>query len=108
MAYKNGKAYMSKRDDELRNAVKERNLNSILWVLLEDSLEDMEAGKEPRYGLDMLKQALQHLTSMQNKGGVKPVTETSSALSDFLKLGKKDKKSSKEKVEKELDVEDEE
>ena len=112
MTYKNGKAYLTKRDNELREAVKERNLNSILWVLLEDSLADMEAGVEPRYGLDMLKQSLQHLTSMQNKGGgSKPITETSQALSDFLKLGKKEKKekkSSKEKVEEEIENEEEE
>jgi len=86
MAYKNGKTGLNKRDQQIRDALSAKDIQSLLWIFLEDSVEDIEAGKEPRYGLDMFKNTLGHVAQLQAKGIAKPATDTSKALNDFLKL----------------------
>jgi hypothetical protein len=86
MAYKNGKTGLNKRDQQIRDALAAKDIGSLLWIFLEDSVEDIEAGKEPRYGLDMFKNTLGHVANLQAKGISKPATDTSKALDAFLKL----------------------
>jgi len=86
MAYKNGKTQLNKRDQQIRDALAAKDIGSLLWIFLEDSVEDIEAGKEPRYGLDMFKNTLGHVANLQAKGISKPATDTSKALDAFLKL----------------------
>jgi hypothetical protein len=92
MAYKNGKTALNKRDVQVRDALAQKDIASLLWIFLEDSVNDIESGKEPRYGLDMFKNTLTQVAQLQAKGIAKPQTDTSKALQDFLNLGKKNKK----------------
>lgn len=92
MAYKNGKTALNKRDIQIRDALAQKDIASLLWIFLEDSVNDIESGKEPRYGLDMFKNTLTQVAQLQAKGVAKPQTDTSKALQDFLNLGKKNKK----------------
>jgi hypothetical protein len=92
MAYKNGKTALNKRDVQIRDALAAKDIASLLWIFLEDSVNDIEQGKEPRYGLDMFKNTLTQVAQLQAKGFAKPQTDTSKALQDFLNLGKKNKK----------------
>jgi|688.fasta_scaffold357636_3 hypothetical protein len=92
MAYKNGKTALNKRDIQIRDALAAKDIASLLWIFLEDSVNDIESGKEPRYGLDMFKNTLTQVAQLQAKGVAKPQTDTSKALQDFLNLGKKNKK----------------
>jgi hypothetical protein len=92
MAYKNGKTALNKRDVQVRDALAQKDIASLLWIFLEDSVNDIESGKEPRYGLDMFKNTLTQVAQLQAKGVAKPQTDTSKALQDFLNLGKKNKK----------------
>ena len=92
MAYKNGKTALNKRDVQIRDALAQKDIASLLWIFLEDSVNDIESGKEPRYGLDMFKNTLTQVAQLQAKGVAKPQTDTSKALQDFLNLGKKNKK----------------
>ena len=86
MTYKNGKAWLSKRDQSVKDALANKDVASLLWIFLEDSVNDIEAGKEPRYGLDMFKNTLSQVAQLQAKGIAKPATDTSKALADYLKL----------------------
>jgi hypothetical protein len=92
MAYKNGKTALNKRDVQIRDALAQKDIASLLWIFLEDSVNDIESGKEPRYGLDLFKNTLTQVAQLQAKGVAKPQTDTSKALQDFLNLGKKNKK----------------
>lgn len=89
MAYKNGKTVLNKRDNQVRNALQGKDIASLLWIFLEDCVEDIEAGKDPRYGMDMFKNTLMQVANLQAKGIAKPATDTSKALADFLKLDAK-------------------
>jgi hypothetical protein len=86
MAYKNGKTTLNKRDTQVRAALQGKDIASLLWIFLEDCVEDIESGKEPRYGIDMFKNTLMQVAQLQAKGIAKPSTDTSKALADFLKL----------------------
>jgi hypothetical protein len=86
MAYKNGKNALSKRDTQVRDALQSKDISSLLWIFLEDCVDDIESGKEPRYGMDMFKNTLMQVANLQSKGIAKPSTDTSKALDAFLKL----------------------
>lgn len=89
MAYKNGKTVLNKRDNQVRNALQGKDIASLLWIFLEDCVEDIEGGKDPRYGMDMFKNTLMQVANLQAKGIAKPATDTSKALADFLKVDAK-------------------
>ena len=95
MAYKNGKTALNKRDIQVRDALAQKDIASLLWIFLEDSVNDIESGKEPRYGLDMFKNTLSQVAQLQAKGVAEPRTDTSKALQDFLNLSEKGKKNKK-------------
>ena len=89
MAYKNGKTALNKRETQVRNALQGKDIATLLWIFLEDCVEDIESGKEPRYGIDMFKNTLMQVAQLQAKGIAKPATDTSKALADFLKVDAK-------------------
>jgi hypothetical protein len=100
MAYKlTGKDKLTKRETGIRDALNNKDIASLLWIFLEDSVQDIEQGKEPRYGLDLFKNTLTQVAQLQAKGVAKPQTDTSKALQDFLNLSEKGKRKSVEEAE---------
>jgi len=67
MAYKNGKTYQPKRTKDLKKALDSKDTETILWITLRDSLEDMEEAKEPRYGKTFLSFAIQQLATTHGR-----------------------------------------
>lgn len=67
MAYKNGKTYVSRRHSAIRKFIKDKNVEGLLWVILQDCFEDMEESKTPRYGKTMLTFVIQQLAVIENK-----------------------------------------
>ena len=68
MAYKNGKPYLTKREQEIRKYLKEKNIEGILWVILNDCFDDMEdSSKSPRHNKTLFSFVIQQLAIMENK-----------------------------------------
>ena len=71
MAYRNNKTYLTKREREIRKHLRDRNIEGLLWVILDDCFEDMESNNSARYGKSMLSFVIQQLAVMESKRGKK-------------------------------------
>lgn len=67
MAYKNGKTYLTKKIAETRKAIRTKNIEALLWIILSECFEDLEANATPRYGKTMLTFVIQQLAVIENK-----------------------------------------
>ena len=78
MAYKNGKGHLTIRQKNIRKAVKTKNIQFLLWQLVQDCFEDLECDQEPRHGEQMMKFAIQQLALLESKS--KKPTDSASEL----------------------------
>lgn len=67
MAYKNGKTYLPRRHAAIRKLIKDKNIEGLLWIILQDCFEDLETQTTPRYGKTMLTFVIQQLAVIENK-----------------------------------------
>jgi len=68
MAYKSGRTHLTKREKTIRESIKNKDIHKLLWLVVEDSFSDIECGKEPRHGKQMLTFAMQQIAILEAKG----------------------------------------
>lgn len=61
-------------------ALKERNPIALVWAMLEETIEDIDEAKEPRYGKTFLAQAVQQLCADHARNGNKDGTDEGSVV----------------------------
>jgi hypothetical protein len=67
MPYKGGLSYEDVRTKRIRKGLKNKDISSILWQMLQDCFEDINANKEPRYGKTAMTFCLAQLSQMESK-----------------------------------------
>ena len=69
MAYISGKTYLTKSQKAIREAIKKKDISIILWKIIEESFQDMEANVELRHGKDFMRFAIQQVAILEGKKG---------------------------------------
>lgn len=69
MAYISGKTYLTKSQRAIREAIKKKDISIILWKIIEESFQDMEANVELRHGKDFMRFAIQQVAILEGKKG---------------------------------------
>lgn len=69
MAYQNGKNHLTKSQKLIRTAIRKKDINLILWKLIEECFMDLELNQEPRHGKDFMRFAIQQVAIMEGKKG---------------------------------------
>lgn len=84
MAYAKGRTYIPRREREVKQFLKKKDIEGLLWLILEDSYG---YGDEPIPPKELKTFAIQQLTLMQSrKKGVTQTGNTEDALSKWLGL----------------------